>query len=99
MINQYIYYIIPCSYITVFILGLIIGYIIKQSQNSGVYNSRPKSFFEQQEKNETAKIDDTKYVVNIGTDKLEKKYDSLGDTVVSESNINNAVNKLKNLKR
>ncbi len=45
------------------------------------------------------KIDDTKFVTEIDTGSMEKKFDSLGETVVSEDNLDQSVNKLKNLKR
>lgn len=45
------------------------------------------------------KIDDTKFVTEIDTGSMEKKFDSLGETVISEDNLDQSVNKLKNLKR
>lgn len=45
------------------------------------------------------KIDDTKFVTEIDTGSMEKKFDSLGETKVSEDNLDQSVNKLKNLKR
>lgn len=46
-----------------------------------------------------AEIDDTKVVVNIKTDGLEKKYDTLGDVKQTGESINNSVNKLKNFRK
>lgn len=43
-------------------------------------------------------IDDTKFVTDIRTDNLEKKYDSLGDKSSSQENISGSINKLKNMK-
>jgi hypothetical protein len=45
------------------------------------------------------KIDDTKFVTEIDTGSMEKKFDSLGETVVSEDSLDQSINKLKNLKR
>lgn len=43
-------------------------------------------------------IDETKVVVAIKTDNMEKKYENLGDVKKSEENITGSINKLKNLK-
>jgi len=81
-----------------------IGYFIGVSTSKGVYNS-PQSFFKQQQNRNTEQvsnnlsIDDKKFVVDIKTDGMERKYDNLGDVKQTEENISNAVNKLKNLKR
>lgn len=81
-----------------FVIGLILG---KIWSISGVYdNEKPTSFFKQQNnitKNKVS-IDDTKYVTSIKTEGLEKKYNSLGDIKKSDENIQNSVNKLKNMK-
>lgn len=44
-------------------------------------------------------IDSSKVVVDIKTDRLEKKYENLGEVKQSEEKITNSVNKLKNMKR
>lgn len=83
--------------------SLFIGYLIGRSMNNGVTNNSPQSFFS---KNKDTKIvsnnlsiDDKKFVVDIKTDGLEKKYNSLGEVKQTQENISNSVNKLKNLKR
>lgn len=58
-----------------------------RSQNNSVNKNNTK-----------IEIDDKKVVLNIDTKNLEKKYEDLGDTIVSETNIGDSVNKLKNLK-
>jgi hypothetical protein len=83
------------------IFSLIIGIILgKIWSNSGVSNiEKPKSFFQQHSENKTkVSIDDTKYVTNIKTDGLEKKYTNLGEIKQSQENIQSSVNKLKNMK-
>ena len=85
-----------------FICG-IIGYFIGVFASKGVYNS-PQSFFKQQNRNteqlsNNLSIDDKKFVVDIKTDGMERKYESLGEVKKTEENITNSVNKLKNLKR
>lgn len=44
------------------------------------------------------KIDDTKFVTDIDTKTMEKKFDSLGDVKVSSDSVDNSVSKLKNMK-
>jgi hypothetical protein len=82
--------------------SLFIGYLIGRSINSGVTNNSPQSFFSQNKNSPVASnslsIDDKKFVVDIKTDGLEKKYDNLGDIKQTKENISNSVNKLKNLK-
>lgn len=85
-----------------FICGMI-GYFIGVFTSKGVYNN-PQSFFKQQNRNteqlsNNLSIDDKKFVVDIKTDGMERKYESLGDVKKTEENISNSVNKLKNLKR
>lgn len=83
------------------LLFLLVGYILgKLTKNDGVYNTRPKSFFDNNKDPISTKIaiDDTKVVTDIKTDNLEKKYDQLGTTVQSTENISSAINKLKNMK-
>lgn len=87
--------------INTFVIGFFIG---RLTAHSGVYNNqdKPKSFFKQQHSNQpennSISIDDKKFVVDIKTEGLEKKYDSLGEVSKSTDNITNSINKLKNLK-
>lgn len=89
--------------IIICIHSFIIGYLLGRfSKLGGVTNNSPKSFFKTQNDTKLANdvsIDDKKIVVNIKTDGLEKKYESLGDVKSSDENISESVNKLKNLKR
>jgi len=93
--------------ITLLAIGVclfLIGYFIGKQSVIGVSNVinnvKPTSFFnEQSSKNKLLSIDDTKYVVDIKTSDMEKKYESLGDIKKSEENISNSINKLKNMKR
>jgi pectate lyase len=90
--------------ITIIINSFFIGYLFGRSANlSGVYNiTKTESFFKKQnseiQKNNSICIDDKKFVTEIKTNNLEKKYDSLGDIKQTQDNITNSVNKLKNLK-
>lgn len=81
--------------------GTLIGYILGRiTADKGVSNTKPKSFFEQEKENKEDKIsiNSSKYVVDIKTTGLEKKYSSLGETKESEENIESSINKLKNMK-
>lgn len=90
-------------FFVVFAIGFVLG---KISSNTGVIQykeSKPKSFFDKekedsQEKSGAPSIDSSKFVVNIKTDGMEKKYNSLGETKVSNENISNSISKLKNMK-
>lgn len=83
--------------------SLFIGYLLGRSHNSGVINSSQPSFFTKVKNdklvNNVIAIDDKKFVTDIKTDGLERKYDTLGDVKKTDENITNSVNKLKNLKR
>lgn len=80
-------------------IGFILG---KIWSISGVSNTsvKPQSFFKSEEntKNKIT-IDDKKFVVDIKTDGLEKKYENLGETKKSTENIQSSIDKLKNMKR
>lgn len=83
-----------------------IGYFIGKQSNTGVSNivvssSKPVSFFDNNatEKPKAITIDDSKFVTDIKTDNLEKKYTQLGEIKQSEENITGSINKLKNMKR
>lgn len=98
--NNIIFGILILLNVIFFILGYIVGK--NNSQNSyGALVNKPESFFtkNQVQNNNSIKIDDTKYVTNINTKGLEKKYDKLGETTLSQNDTITSVNKLKNLKR
>ena len=85
--------------INTFVAGYVIG---KQNSSQGLIEASG-SFFKQQKTNTNTQrtnieIDDKKFVGDIKTDTLEKKYDSLGETKTSSENISGAINKLKNMK-
>lgn len=80
-----------------FLFGYFFGHRITQN---GVNST--ESFFSKQKEiihnKSQISIDDKKFVTEIRTESLEKKYDSLGDIKLTSENISNSVNKLKNLK-
>lgn len=93
--------------ITLLILGaclFFIGYLLGKQSSHGVSTGVEKgsiSFFKQQQDEMPKPIlmDDRKFVTDIKTEGLEKKYESLGDVKESQENISESINKLKNLKR
>lgn len=100
MQNNIIYLLILAININSLLIGYILGRFIF---NGGVSNNNQKSFLKKNNsatKNEalTINIDDKKFVTEIKTDNLEKKYESLGDIKSTSDNISSSVNKLKNLK-
>lgn len=94
--------------ITLLAIGVclfLIGYFLGKQTGYGVYNvatNKPNSFFDNNsttEKISKVTIDNTKFVTEIRTEGMEKKYDKLGEVKESSENITNSINKLKNLKR
>jgi predicted PurR-regulated permease PerM len=86
--------------VCLFLIGYFIGKQSVIGVSNVVNNVKPTSFFnEESSKNKPLSINDTKYVVDIKTSDMEKKYESLGDIKKSEENISNSINKLKNMKR
>lgn len=98
--NNVILLIIVILIVNAFLIGYLLG---RFTNHNGVSNNKQKSFFQQQDSKtkeiNTINIDDKKFVVDIKTEGLEKKYDSLGEVKQTQDNISNSVNKLKNLKR
>lgn len=92
--------------ITIYILVLlnmiltIIGYIFGRfSSNKGVdYINQSNIKNTKKQKQTIVNIDDTKFVTDIKTDNLEKKYDQLGEVKHSQDKIGESVNKLKSMK-
>lgn len=87
--------------LVVILHSFLFGYFFGHYTNrNGVNNS--ESFFTKQKElpqnRPSISIDDKKFVTEIKTDTLEKKYDSLGDVKSTSENISDSVNKLKNLK-
>lgn len=98
MINKDI--LLVLIYISICLLFFINGYLLGQNRSyDGVSNTRtPSKKTENNKPNNNISIDDTKYVVDIKTTGLEKKYDKIGETKESSENITDSINKLKQLK-
>lgn len=96
---NFILFIIVLLLVCSFIIGYLIGLL---SSTNGVSINNKNIGLIKSSKNEKTNhitIDDTKYVVDINTDGLEKKYDSIGEVKQSSDNLSQSVNKLKQLKR
>ena len=97
MIDQYdIIYLIVC--INCCLIGYLLGKNANYSSNNGVSKSVRTQQIKDIKTNQSVSIDETKIVTSINTDNLTKKYDELGETVVSNDNISSSISKLKNMK-
>jgi hypothetical protein len=84
-----------------FCIGYILGYIRPlQPQQTLRSEEKKKTFLDRNTQNELEqiKIDSKKFVVDIDTSKMEKKFTKLGDIKQSNDNISESINKLKNIK-
>lgn len=86
------------------VLLFLTGYLYGKNMAIGVLSEHQESNKVSNRGSRTTKsqqvtIDDTKFVVDIKTDDLQKKYDQLGEVKQSNESIDSSVNKLKNLKR
>lgn len=83
----------------IFIAGILFHkYILDNTNNSYI---KPKSFFDnnKEDSDNSISIDDTKVVLAVNTDNMEKKFSKdLGESKVSKNNTMSAINKLKNMK-
>lgn len=96
MINKDI--LLVLIFISVCLLFFCAGYLLGQNRSyNGVSNTRTTNKKTDNKPNNIS-IDDTKYVVDIKTTGLEKKYDKIGETKESSENITGSINKLKQLK-
>ncbi len=93
--------VLVCSYIIVFALGAGLGYLFLP-RGSQTDFAAPTSFLKSQgkpkPKNNSIEIDDTKVVLKVDTDGLEKKFDKIADSKKVKSDISSSVNKLKSMK-
>lgn len=99
---QEIYLILIAILIVLNILSFICGYVFGKTNSQAIVGGQSKSFFNQNKSldhEEKILIDERKYITDIKTSGLEKKYDTLGETKKSDEDIGSSINKLKNLKR
>lgn len=91
------------THICAFGMGFVIAftYMNKRTPESEM---SIQSFFEKQkennkqEKRKKIEIDNTKVVLDIKTDNLEKKFDKLGTSSKSKNDIKSSINKLKSMR-
>jgi len=89
------------------IMSVGIGYIIGRIQgihSQNILGSQPikysnKQYANNEKSQSKITIDDRKFVTDISTDGIEKKYNELGKVQQTDENISSSVNKLQNLKR
>ena len=101
-----IYFLVIASYFIVFSMGFIIARLNGTSAvNSVSQQEKPTSFLtkavrEEKNINRKIEIDDRKFITDIKTDTLEKKFDELGKKTVSQDESLSAnVSKLASLKK
>ena len=89
------------AYFGIFLLGYLIGKTngVKDINSvvSVVTNRNVKNSQNIIEKMQTVAIDDSKFVGNIDTSDMEKKYDNIAPSVEINDNIDQSVNKLSSL--
>lgn len=87
--------------LTFFILGYIAGKVesVRQLLASDD-GKRPASFISQvkEAKKSRAKIDESTFVTEVSTDTLQRSYDEIGQTTVSQDSVDGSVSKLSQLK-
>jgi hypothetical protein len=82
--------------IIVFIVGIYIGknIISNNIENTNISTIKKEKSIPKNHIN----IDEKKVVLDINTKGLEKKYDSIAEETIQETDISTSVNKLKNMK-
>jgi hypothetical protein len=85
--------------LNIILVGL--GYLLGRLHTGNteyVYNTSNKKNNSIAPSKTSIQINEEKFVTDIRTDNIEKKFETLGDTKTSEENISSAINKLKNMK-
>lgn len=91
--------IIISSHLIIMTIGILFGYLVAKL-NSQEKTQTPSDFFKQKHKNtkNTIDMDETKVVLNISTDGIEKKFDNIADEVATHNDTISSINKLKQMK-
>lgn len=89
------------SYVIVFVLGLFIGglYLNRGVSNDRISINRTNKNIAEKNNTKAISIDDSKFVTDIKTDGMEKKYASIAETKTSSEDISGSISKLKNMKK
>jgi hypothetical protein len=94
------------SYLIAISLGLGLGYLLFRN-NSQHYSGTPSSFFKNSDNEHKVKdtktisginIDETKVVLSVSTDGMEKKFNNMTQEITKQNDTMNSVNKLKQMK-
>lgn len=91
-----------CLCITSFCLGFLLGKLngiqVVTTTEKEIQVKKYRQKEQPVEEKVNIEIDSRKFVTDIKTDGLEKKYDTLGEVKQSTENIGSSINKLKNLR-
>lgn len=98
---MYIEYSIIGIIIVINIISFILGYVF--AKNTYNYNGVSNNINTNRNINilpnkDKIDIDQSKVILDINTDQFQKKYTNIADSQVSNDNIGNSINKLKNIK-
>lgn len=99
IINNFTIYLIVVLNLICFILGFLAAKLLVFGGVS--YNSQPHIATpgkNQEKLTKKVSIDDSKYITNIDTNSLERKYTNIAEEQHSEENISSSVSKLKQMK-
>lgn len=99
LISSIIIFILLCTGVLLFLIGYLCGKSGALGVSNNVYGNNKNPNRVTPNKYQTVDIDDSKFVTEINTEGMEKKYIELGDTKESSEDISTSINKLKNLKR
>jgi len=103
-----IYFLVIASYFVVFSMGFIIARLsgtavtnsIPQIQHENPISQTTKAVIEEKKANKKIEIDEKKFITEIQTDTLEKKFNDLGKkTVAQDESLGANVSKLASLKK
>lgn len=99
IINNFTIYLIVVLNLICFILGFLAAKLLVfggVSYNSQATIATPGK--NQEKLTKKVSIDDSKYITNIDTNSLERKYTSIAEETHSEENISSSISKLKQMK-
>lgn len=99
LISSIVVFMLLCTGVLLFFIGYLYGKSGALGVSNNAYENHKHSNRTAPNKYQTIDIDDSKFVTEINTEGMEKKYAELGDTKESSENISKSINKLKNLKR
>lgn len=97
-INILLFIVVSHIFVAIFsvYIGMQIGKLLNFNSNTDTKIGNKKT--NKEKIVSEIKIDDAKVVLDINTNNLTKKFDSLGTTKTSSENIASSINKLKNMK-